>query len=205
MDFSATLSDAVRIYLAVFFTFVAVFYTSRVAFLRLKERVEIVLPGQRYCATWWNHMVFRVFRVTIWAVCVLRAVDPAFDAYLGLWPAFQYPALILLGVSFLTAGFGLTLVSHFALGRHWRSGFDREGPRVLLDTGPYRFSRNPAFLGVIIAQVGFWLALPSWFSTLCLIVGALAVYRQTLSEEMHLDATIGGAYVEYKRQVPRWI
>ncbi len=205
MDFSATLSDAVRIYLAVFFTFVAVFYTSRVAFLRLKERVEIVLPGERYCATWWNHMVFRVFRVTIWAVCVARAVDPDFDVHLGLWPAFQHPAVVLTGVSLLTAGFGLTLVSHFALGRYWRSGFDGKRPGALLQAGPYRFSRNPAFLGVIIAQVGFWLALPSWFSTVCLVVGVIAVYRQTLSEELHLDATNGAAYAEYKRHVPRWV
>ncbi|WP_412553648.1 methyltransferase family protein [Shimia sp. MIT1388] len=205
MDLPAALSDALRLYLAGFFTFVAVFYTTRIAFLKAREGAEFVLPGMRFCASWWNHMVFRFFRVTIWGVCLARAIDPGFDAYLGLWAAWQRPAVVLTGAGLLTFGFALALVSHFALGRHWRSGFDGGVPETLLEAGPYRFSRHPAFLGVMLAQVGFWLALPSCFSTVCLIVGLIAVYHQMLLEERHMAARFGARYMDYSQRVRRWV
>ncbi len=205
MDLPAALSDALRIYLAGFFTFVAVFYTTRIAFLKSREGTEFVLPGARFCASWWNHMVFRFFRVAIWGVCLARAIDPGLDAYLGLWAAWQRPAVVLTGAGLLTFGFALALVSHFFLGRHWRSGFDGAVPETLLEAGPYRFSRNPAFLGVMIAQFGFWLALPSCFSALCLIVGLIAVYHQMLLEERHMAARFGTRYADYSQRVRRWV
>lgn len=205
MDPASPIADFLRLYLAVFFSFVAVFYTTRIFLLKRRERVEFVHPGPRYGGTWWNHMVFRVFRVLIWGVCVARYLAPGVDAYLGPVAAMQRDWVMLLGAALLTGGFGLALVSHFALGRGWRSGFDVDGGVVLRVRGPYRYSRNPAFLGVMIAQLGFWLALPTVFSGVCLVVGVAAVYRQAIAEERFLETTLGEGYARYRREVRRWV
>ncbi|WP_204113189.1 methyltransferase family protein [Shimia biformata] len=194
-----------RLYLAVFFTFVAVFYTTRIFLLKQKGRTEVVHPGSRFSGTWWNHMVFRFFRGLIWGTCVLRVFVPSVDLYLGPIAPLQKDGVILFGAALLTAGFGLALVSHFALGRGWQSGFDEVGPTTLCIRGPYRYSRNPAFLGVIVAQVGFWLALPTLFSSVCLVVGVVAVVRQAMAEERFLEETLGDGYAQYRRNVRRWV
>ena len=205
MEVSPPIAEAVRLYLAGFFTFVAVFYSTRILYLKRQEADEIVHPGARFSPTGGNHMVFRLFRVAIWAVCVTRVFVPSIDPYLGPIGVLQSDAIVLTGTALLTAGFGLAMASHFALGHGWRSGFDGGGPAQLRVDGLYRVSRNPSFVGVMIAQVGFWLALPSWFSTVCLVVGVVAVDRQTLSEERHMEPVFSDAYTEYKRRVRRWI
>lgn len=205
MELTTHLTEAVRIYLAFFFTFVAVFCSTRVLYLKRRENAEIVLPGGRLSGTWWNHMAFRLFRATIWMVCVARAFEPEIDPYLGPIDLLHSDAIILTGLVLLTFGFGLSVASHFTLGHSWRSGFDRKSRPQLQTTGLYRFSRNPSFLGVIIAQIGFWLALPTWFSTICLVVGLVMIVRQTHAEERYMEALLGERYAEYKRKVRRWI
>jgi len=153
MEVSPPIAEAVRLYLAGFFTFVAVFYSTRILYLKRQEADEIVHPGARFSPTWWNHMVFRLFRVAIWAVCVTRVFVPSIDPYLGPIGVLQSDAIVLTGTALLTAGFGLAMASHFALGHGWRSGFDGGGPAQLRVDGLYGVSRNPSFVGVMIAQV----------------------------------------------------
>jgi len=205
LDDSASLIEFTRIYLALFYTFVAGFYTFRIIYKNRSTPKGVIFPGEQFCASWWNHMVFKFFRAAIWFVCVLRVFIPEVDSYLGLlnvlngWPG------VMFGNILLTAGFVLTMFVHFHMASLWRSGVDPRGPRELKTNGLYEFSRNPMYLGVVAAQIGFFLALPSVFSLICLVVGMIAVYRQTLVEEAHLEQHFPGEYKEYKQLVPRWL
>lgn len=78
--------------------------------------------------------------------------------------------------------------------------------RKLVVRGIYRFVRNPMITGVMLVLLGE--------AALCASVGILvwlalfatvnAIYIP-LSEEPRLARRFGEAYVEYKRNVPRWI
>ena len=61
------------------------------------------------------------------------------------------------------------------------------------------------FLGIAIAQAGFFLALPSVFSSVCLLVGWYTLQNQTLAEEAHLSAKFTDDYRHYTEDVPRWL
>lgn len=150
-------------------------------------------------------MTFRLFRAFIWAVCVLRAFFPSLDPYLGICPFLNQPVLIAFGIVLLTAGFASVLSINLAFGERWRSGIDPDAPKVLISSGIYRFSRNPMFLGVAISQFGFFLALPSVFTFICLVIGFLMLHRQTLSEEQHLQQVLLSDYTAYCSRVPRWL
>ncbi len=150
-------------------------------------------------------MLFRAFRFTIWMVCLFRLFFPALDNYLGFSVYLNVWPVVLAGNILLTAGFLFTVMIHFSLGGQWRSGIDPQAPGRLKTDGVYRFSRNPMFLGVATAQVGFLLALPSVFSSVCLVVGLYALYRQTMAEEAHLLARFPEDYRRYTKQVRRWL
>ena len=113
--------------------------------------------------------------------------------------------VIVLGWLLLGAGFWFTVRVHYSMGEAWRSGIDPEGPAKLLTTGYFRLSRNPMFLGVAISQLGFFLALPSAFSLLCLVVGLLTLRSQALLEERHLQQRFPLQYSTYSKAVHRWI
>ncbi len=150
-------------------------------------------------------MLFRAFRFTIWMVCLFRLFFPSLDSYLGLIDSLTVWPVVLAGNILLTTGFLFTVVIHFGLGDLWRSGIDPQAPKKLKTDGVYRFSRNPMFLGVATAQLGFLLALPSVFSSVCLIVGLYTLHSQTMAEESHLLKLFPEDYRHYMDRVPRWL
>ena len=84
-------------------------------------------------------------------------------------------------------------------------GIDPDKRQTLLTEGPFGRSRNPLFLAIMLGQLGFFLALPSIFSLVCLIAGIVVLVGQSYREEVTLTETFGQAYEVYRRQVPRWL
>ncbi|MBQ4833527.1 isoprenylcysteine carboxylmethyltransferase family protein [Pseudoalteromonas sp. MMG010] len=194
-----------RVYLAAFYTFVAVFYTFRIV---SKNRVisgGVVFEGEKYCQNWWNHLTFRFFRVVIWLICVARLFYPELDQYLGHLTIGNNVTLLALGSVLLTIGFALSMWVHFNMATLWRSGIDPQGPAQLKTNGLYRYSRNPMFIGVAIAQWGFFLAMPSVFTLVCLVIGFAALRSQISTEEAHLLQRFQSTYLRYLQSVPRWL
>ena len=50
-----------RIYLAVFYTFVAVFYTVRINYQNKVNVSAVVFSEALFSTHWWNHSAFKVF------------------------------------------------------------------------------------------------------------------------------------------------
>lgn len=114
------------------------------------------------------------------------------------------PAVIISGALMMVAGFIFTVFGHYSLGEAWTSGLNPNGPPSLVKNGLYRLSRNPMFIGVLITQWGFFLALPSVFTFICLAVGHIAIFNQVKLEEHFLKNRFGDSYLDYVNQVPRW-
>lgn len=187
-------------FLAGFFTFVAVFYTLRVK-TQPKPRQFMGKPGSQH---WIGHATFRVFRVTIWAVCVLRIFFESIDQWLFIYTNLMHPVVVLTGIVLMVCGFSYTVLGHFTLGKNWTSGVNPNGPTDLITQGVYGRSRNPMFLGVLVTQLGFFLVLPSGFTLVCLVVGYIAVFNQVKLEEQFLVVKFGDLYRTYHKVVPRW-
>ena len=205
MDSSSAIVAFTRVYLAVFYSCVAAFYAIRVTAKKRAGSCEVVFPGESFSSTWWNHMLFRACRMAIWMACLFRFLFPSLDNYLGLFDSLNTWPVLLAGNIMLTAGFLFTVVIHFSLGSQWRSGIDPDGPRQLKTDGLYRFSRNPMFLGIATAQVGFLLALPSVFSAVCLFIGLYTLHSQSMAEETHLRQKFPEDYPRYASHVRRWL
>ena len=78
--------------------------------------------------------------------------------------------------------------------------------KQLFVNGPYRFSRNPIYLSMMLFGVGFGLATSNlWIilSTLC--AGLLFHFFVILPEERYLTDKFGDEYETYKKAVRRWI
>jgi protein-S-isoprenylcysteine O-methyltransferase Ste14 len=79
-------------------------------------------------------------------------------------------------------------------------------PSALVTRGPYRFSRNPIYVGNTIALAGLGLALRWGWLLLLLPVTVTAVSWLAVSrEETFLERKFGEEWRSYARRVRRWI
>ena len=77
---------------------------------------------------------------------------------------------------------------------------------TLVRHGPYRFTRNPMYLGATVTYVGFALVLNTIWPVILLPVVLWAMVRYVIRrEEAYLERTFGAEYVEYKKNVRRWL
>ncbi len=78
-------------------------------------------------------------------------------------------------------------------------------PDRIVDAGPYRWVRNPMYLGHLIFFAGLALLLHSWIAATVFVAHAAWFHRRVRSDEHHLEERFGDTYRDYCRRVRRWI
>jgi protein-S-isoprenylcysteine O-methyltransferase Ste14 len=112
----------------------------------------------------------------------------------------------LLGGALITAGACLSaaVVRRFAQASTPVSPL--RATRALVTAGPYRFSRNPDYLGQALIYAGSSLvARQVWPLLLLPVALTIVTYGVIEREERYLNGRFGAAYREYAARVPRWI
>ena len=79
-------------------------------------------------------------------------------------------------------------------------------PTSLPTTGPYRFTRNPIYLGMVLGLIGLAIAINSLWLLLTLAPFALVIgYGVVAREEAYLERKFGDDYRRYRARVRRWL
>lgn len=78
-------------------------------------------------------------------------------------------------------------------------------PDRIVRAGPYRWVRNPMYLGHLIFLAGLALALGSWLGAALFAFHVAWFHRRVREDEKRLDALFGETYRDYCRDVKRWI
>lgn len=194
----------VRHFLGIFFLMIGLQFAGRTLGLYRRLQFSHINYGERGSAPWWHRHTFNVFRAAILGVCVVRIFVDV-DPWLGVFDSLYQGWILLVGMMLLLASYSAVNYLQAFMHEDWRSGIDPHGDRQkLLTSGPFARSRNPLFLAVMTGQLGFFLALPSVFSLVCLVVGVVVIMRQAREEEKALARQFGKAYDDYRARVRRW-
>jgi protein-S-isoprenylcysteine O-methyltransferase Ste14 len=78
-------------------------------------------------------------------------------------------------------------------------------PRCLVTSGPYRFTRNPMYLGHLIFLAGLAVTFRSYFAVALVVGHAVWFHRRVIADEARLTARFGAEYTDYMRRVKRWV
>jgi protein-S-isoprenylcysteine O-methyltransferase Ste14 len=81
---------------------------------------------------------------------------------------------------------------------------DSTAGQVLAD-GPYRFMRNPLYLGSYLTMAAISVLMPPSGAAVCLVLMAFFLLRLILGEEAFLAPRLGEPYLAYCKAVPRLI
>ena len=77
---------------------------------------------------------------------------------------------------------------------------------TIVDTGPYRFTRNPIYLGMFLGLIGLAIAFENLWLLPMLVPFALVIrYGVVAREEAYLERRFGDDYRRYRASVRRWL
>ena len=78
-------------------------------------------------------------------------------------------------------------------------------PQRIIDVGPYRYTRNPMYLGHVIFMAGLVITFRSWFALILFVARAIWFHCRVLHDEARLGEIFGADYAAYRARVKRWI
>jgi protein-S-isoprenylcysteine O-methyltransferase Ste14 len=129
---------------------------------------------------------------------VLRKFGFSFAGNLsvGLW----------IGVAILLVGLGIRIWAVVALGASFRLTVETHQGQKVIDQGPYKYVRHPAYSGLLLICLGYGLSLQNWLSLAFAVIFPVAalLYRIHV-EEQHLVSSIGEDYKRYQMKTKRLI
>jgi protein-S-isoprenylcysteine O-methyltransferase Ste14 len=150
-----------------------------------------------------DHPGVLVFPPLLWLICIVIGLIAHFVSY-DHW---SLPSWVRVGgVALTLAGFALTYWGRRvmqAAGTNIRP--DKPALAIVAD-GPFAFTRNPLYLGLVTMFAGIGIALASPAFLIVLVPLALVLHvGVVLREEQYLEDKFGDAYRAYKARVRRWI
>jgi protein-S-isoprenylcysteine O-methyltransferase Ste14 len=110
------------------------------------------------------------------------------------------------GTASIVAGAGL-LGSFVRAFQRARTPIDPSTPsQAVVTDGPYRLTRNPAYLGMALTYAGIAIVSNAPWALVPLPVAIAVIDRGVIArEERYLERKFGTPYADYKRRVRRWI
>jgi protein-S-isoprenylcysteine O-methyltransferase Ste14 len=143
----------------------------------------------------WQYMVIWIpTYISIAGIILLTILD---------WDTFiiEIPLRHLIGGILLIGGLLFGLWGVLALGTYASQGLKYK----LVTDGPYKYSRNPQYVGDSIAIVGVILIANSLYVTITGILGIIAFLLAPYAEEPWLREQYGEEYIEYCKKVRRYL
>jgi len=161
--------------------------------------ISILVPQQRIWPpdkgkTWGKPVMLILFNIAAVGVILLGILDWN-SSIIPIW------ARIAIGLSLWLIGNILAAWAVVSLGLARTSG----EANTLIRRGPYRFSRNPQYLGFMLGLAGWALHTNSVLTMIASMAAFLPLILAPFAEEPWLQARYGQAFDEYRRSVPRFL
>jgi protein-S-isoprenylcysteine O-methyltransferase Ste14 len=105
---------------------------------------------------------------------------------------------------FAGLGFAFSAASQFG---KMHTTLDPHGSAsAIVTSGPYRFSRNPIYLGFVCTLIGLPLALGNYWGAVMSPLLMVSMYYLVIKhEEAYLENKFKDVYISYKSRVRRWL
>lgn len=114
--------------------------------------------------------------------------------------------VVVAGLALAWSGTAIRLWARLTLDRFFQPVVVVQEDHAVVDKGPYRLLRHPAYAGSIVGLAGIGLALESWLSLAVILAPALVAYHRRIAvEEAELSRALGERYDAYVRRTWRLV
>jgi protein-S-isoprenylcysteine O-methyltransferase Ste14 len=154
--------------------------------------------------------VMRMLELKVPPPAVALVVAAAMWGISLLAPRIDIPQMVrvIAALAIAIAGIGIAVAGAIAFRRAKTtvSPVRPDSASSLVTAGVYRFTRNPMYVGLVLALIAWTVFLAAPFALLGPVVFVAYIDRfQVVPEERALAKIFGAAYTDYRRQVRRWL
>ncbi len=143
------------------------------------------------------------FPPLIWLV---NAVISVLVHLLVQLPIMRYGVCLVCGIVFIILAPTLALSAFRTMKSAGTNVHPSEPALALVRGGPFQFTRNPMYLALCLLQVALGFFLNDLITLLFVVpLAVIFHYGVVLREERYLTAKFDEPYLQYKREVRRWI
>jgi protein-S-isoprenylcysteine O-methyltransferase Ste14 len=173
--------------------------------------VRTVVALRRTGDSGWRGISGRPFSLewsagALFTVALFVGVAAPIASLLGVDPIVDSTAVEIVGVVVTVVGILLTLAAQLSMGDSWRIGVDESERTELVTDGAFAIVRNPIFSAMVATAIGLALMVPNVIAAIGLVALLVALELQVRgAEEPYLRTVHGPRYVEYTRQVGRFV
>ena len=187
----------------IFYFFIV--FVMRSILLYKKTGVNPLTFDKKDDAHGFNGKVFKVISFLELIVVGIYAFKNNWYEYLLPFWYLENPLLRKIGWIFLILSLIVVWVSQTQMAESWRIGVDENNSSKLVTNGMFSISRNPIFLGIMIANIGLFMVIPNAFTLLIISLSTICINTQIRLEEEFLKREFGNNYIYYAKKVRRWI
>lgn len=184
-------------------------YFGVLAVYLLAERVSYRGPGRgsgsgsentgKQMEKWTRYLLLLFW----WPLLILPVLEYSLVPKYGFHPAYDF-YVAAAGLALTLSGTALRAWGLWSLGKYFSAHIEIRDDHKLVETGPYRFIRHPAYAGNILQAVGIPLILNAYFSlSISAVLVLLFLFRLKLEEEV-LSREVKG-YKDYLKRTYRLI
>ena len=139
-----------------------------------------------------------------WGLSVAAGFALNWLAPLPILPA--DPPAGLIGAMVFVIALGLVIWSIITITRAGSNVPTNRPTTTIVESGPYRFTRNPIYLGMFLGLTGLAIAFDTLWLLIVLVPFALVIrYGVVAREEAYLERQFGNVYRDYRSRVRRWL
>ena len=110
------------------------------------------------------------------------------------------------GITMIVAAFAIDIWAALVFRSQKTTIMPHQRSASLVTRGPFRFSRNPIYVGNLMVVAGLGMVLSNLWLLIATPVLGLALHKLAiLREERHLEALFGDQWRDYSTRVRRWI
>lgn len=185
--------------------FAAAYFTKQIMLLkRYRIRSNVLGRGEKPYQTL---IVERRLQAATFIGVGVWVIDALFPVFAAKWfiEVYRNDLTGITGILLTAIGVALFISAMVAMKTSWRAGIDQTTHTVLITGGVYRFSRNPAFLGLDLMLLGASVTFGNVVTLLAALFGAVAMHLQIKQEEKNMAGCFDEKYAAYYNGTPRYL
>ncbi len=189
------------------FAILWLFFIANLCWIRYSAWREKTKQTKTALHASWIHILGLIIFAPFWfGGIILYIFLPAWIAFLSI-PLPDWLRFIMVGISAVSIPF--ILWGYQALGKNWVHALEpsefKKDDGTLVTNGPYRYVRNPIYLGSFVFIIAMALVAANWLLLLPALVLICIIYAQIPNEESMLVKKFGDEYRGYMERTPRLI
>ena len=166
----------------------------------LSKKLRVSIRGKNKEAT---------ISIILFTVTIIIAITSILSEYLNELfipiPVLSNVYLRYIGIILLFLNLVISFLALMQMRDSWRVGIKEDDKTDLIISGIFKITRNPYFLSYIILFLAYILLVSNVLIIICSLLSFISMHKMIMKEEKYLEALHSNKYLDYKKNVPRYL